>query len=116
MLHRHLVHMLREVTSRLTCKSYNKSCASPAAVQVNEGYPMAAPTSTVLQATKRATRYWPLYSQVQAAVTAAFASQAGASTAVPKDPLDDINSLPGMDCPLGTTIATAAGQQAAGNC
>lgn len=58
---------------------------------------MAAPTSTVLQATKRATRYWPLYSQVQAAVKAAFTSQAGASTAVQKDPLDDINSLPGMD-------------------
>ena len=29
-------------------------------MQVNEGYPMAAPTSTVLQGTKRATRYWPL--------------------------------------------------------
>ena len=69
-------------------------------MQVNEGYPMAAPTSTVLQATKRATRYWPLYTQVQAAVTAAFTSQAGASTAVQKDPLDDINSLPGMVFPL----------------
>lgn len=68
-------------------------------MQVNEGYPMAAPTSTVLQATKRATRYWPLYTQVQAAVTAAFTSQAGASTAVQKDPLDDINSLPGMISP-----------------
>ena len=70
-------------------------------MQVNEGYPMAAPASTVLQATKRATRYWPLYSQVQAAVTAAFNSQAGASTAVPQDPLDDINSLPGGCLILG---------------
>ena len=70
-------------------------------MQVNEGYPMAAPTSTVLQATKRATRYWPLYTQVQAAVTAAFATQAGASSAVQKDPLNDINSLPGMAFALG---------------
>lgn len=68
------------------------------AMQVNEGYPMAAPTSTVLQATKRATRYWPLYSQVQSAVTAAFNSSAGAATAVQRDPLDDLNSLPGMLC------------------
>lgn len=56
---------------------------------------MAAPASTVLQATKRATRYWPLSSQVQAAVTAAYTAQAGAPTAAPQDPLDDINSLPG---------------------
>ena len=77
---------------------------------------MAAPTSTVLQATKRATRYWPLYTQVQAAVTAAFTSQAGASTAVQKDPLDDINSLPGMDAPLKTTIESAVEVQAAGKC
>ena len=60
---------------------------------------MAAPTSTVLQATKRATRYWPLYSQVQAAVTAVFSSQPGAHTAATKDPLDDINSLPGQRPP-----------------
>lgn len=73
-------------------------------VQVNEGYPMAAPTSTVLQATKRATRYWPLYTQVLTAVRAAYASQSdstatGVSKSTAKDPLDDINSLPG-DCGL----------------
>ncbi len=70
------------------------------AVQVNEGYPMAAPTSTVLQATKRATRYWPLYHQVLAAVTAAYSRESealatGFSKAAVRDPLDDINSLPG---------------------
>lgn len=83
--------------------------------QVNEGYPMAAPASTVLQATKRATRYWPLYNQVQAAVTAAFESQAGASTAVPQDPLDDINSLPGiaevMSLVTGLVAEPEAGSQ-----
>lgn len=72
---------------------------------------MAAPASTVLQATKRATRYWPLYNQVQAAVTAAFESQAGASTAVPQDPLDDINSLPG-----GAVILSQQSQLLLGVC
>lgn len=72
-------------------------------VQVNEGYPMAAPTSTVLQATKRATRYWPIYNQVLAAVTAAYSSEAESSGTATfklgtKDPLDDINSLPGKRC------------------
>lgn len=65
--------------------------------QVNEGYPMAAPTSTVLQGTKRATRYWPLYTQVLTAAKAAYSSsEAGLSKAATKDPLDDINSLPGI--------------------
>ena len=65
-------------------------------MQVNEGYPMAAPTSTVLQGTKRATRYWPLYTQVLTAAKAAYSSsEAGLSKAATKDPLDDINSLPG---------------------
>ena len=67
-------------------------------VQVNEGYPMAAPTSTVLQATKRAMRYWPLHNQLITAVSAALTSSPDAA-ASPKsashDPLSDINSLPG---------------------
>ena len=66
-------------------------------VQVNEGYPMAAPTSTVLQGSKRATRYWPLYTQLQAAVTPALHSHPQGLPAAAKDPLNDINSLPGKN-------------------
>lgn len=80
--------------------------------QVNEGYPMAAPTSTVLQATKRATRYRPLYSQVLAAVTAALQSQSGALTAATKDPLDDINSLPGIAEVMSLVTGLAADPEA----
>lgn len=91
------MHSFAAVRAGLTCKSLPVSKHAEC-VQVNEGYPMAAPNSAVLQATKRATRYWPLYSQVQAAVTAAFTSSAGAATAVQKDLLDDLNSLPGIHC------------------
>ncbi|KAL0052511.1 hypothetical protein WJX82_003263 [Trebouxia sp. C0006] len=86
--------------------------------QVNEGYPMAAPTSTVLQGTKRATRYWPLYTQVLTAVTAAYSTQsqssaAGVSKAATKDPLDDINSLPGI-AEVMSLVTGLGGDEAAG--
>lgn len=53
---------------------------------------MAAPTSAVLQATKRASRYWPLHHQLQTAVRAAYSSDALPSS---QDPLADLNSMPG---------------------
>ena len=55
---------------------------------------MAAPTSVVLQATKRASRYWPLYSLTQNAVSAAYSSNASQTAGA--DPLADLNSMPGI--------------------
>ena len=73
-------------------------------MQVNEGFPMAAPTSAVLQATKRASRYWPLYHQLQTAVTAAYGADA---TTPSKDPLADLNCMPGMGLLLSTPWFTS---------
>lgn len=71
---------------------------------------MAAPTSVVLQATKRASRYWPLCSQVQSAVTACYSSEQAETAGT--DPLADLNSMPGIAEVMSLVTDLGSGQEA----